>query len=52
MCERCLAAGVLTPTQHVHHIIPLKDGGTNDDDNLMALCRSCHDAIEPRGVGG
>lgn len=26
----------------VHHIVPVLSGGTNHDDNLMALCRSCH----------
>ena len=27
---------------HVDHIIPLASGGTNDDDNLQALCIECH----------
>lgn len=26
----------------VHHIIPLRKGGTNDLDNLITLCRKCH----------
>ena len=30
------------PMKDVHHIIPVKDGGTNDEDNLICLCRSCH----------
>jgi len=25
-----------------HHMIPLFMGGTNDDDNLVFLCRACH----------
>lgn len=29
----------------IHHIIPLKDGGTDDLENLMVLCRSCHNKI-------
>ena len=26
----------------VHHINPLQCGGTNEDDNLITLCRKCH----------
>jgi len=25
-----------------HHIIPVALGGTDNDDNLMPLCRACH----------
>lgn len=31
---------------HVHHIIPVMSGGTNDDWNLMPLCDSCHPIVE------
>lgn len=31
-----------SPTQEIHHRIPLSEGGTNDWENLMALCKSCH----------
>ena len=31
--------------EEVHHIIPLAEGGTNDESNLMSLCRSCHEKI-------
>lgn len=34
----------------LHHIIPRKEGGTNNDGNLMTLCRKCHDLIEPEGL--
>lgn len=27
---------------HVHHIIHRKDGGTNDENNLVTLCKWCH----------
>lgn len=27
---------------HVHHILPRGDGGTNELDNLISLCHSCH----------
>ncbi|MGI6166697.1 MAG: HNH endonuclease [Eubacteriales bacterium] len=42
LCEDCLESGRLTPTAEVHHILPLSCGGTHDDSNLCALCRSCH----------
>lgn len=45
LCEECAKQGKLTPTEEVHHIKPLAHGGTNDDENLMALCKSCHSRI-------
>jgi len=45
LCERCLAEGRITPVEEVHHILPVNRGGTNDENNLMSLCRSCHNKI-------
>ena len=28
--------------EHVHHIVPIRYGGTNEFDNLMPLCITCH----------
>lgn len=42
LCERCKAEGRLTPVEEVHHIIPLNQGGSNKEDNLMSLCHNCH----------
>lgn len=39
----------------VDHITPLTAGGTNDESNLQALCKQCHDrktATEDGGFGG
>ena len=44
-CELCGSTMFLT----CHHIIPRAEGGTNDAENFMALCRSCHDEIEDKG---
>ena len=33
---------------HVHHIIPLSHGGTNDESNLMLVCKECHHRIHKR----
>ncbi len=45
LCEMCLKEGRFVPVEEVHHIVPLAEGGTNDESNLMALCRSCHERI-------
>lgn len=44
-CEDCLSRGRYVPATEVHHKLPLKDGGTNDESNLMSLCKSCHSRI-------
>lgn len=45
LCAECEKAGRLTPATEVHHIIAVKDGGSDHDDNLMGLCKSCHSRI-------
>jgi len=42
LCEQCEEFGQLTPAQEVHHIVPLSEGGTHDESNLMSLCTACH----------
>lgn len=48
LCERCLAKGIITPAEVVHHKIPLTPENIQDLsislnwDNLQALCRQCH----------
>jgi len=49
-CEMC---GEETPTHgrpglQVHHIIPLRSGGTHAEWNLWALCPSCHGKAEAK----
>ena len=39
-CGECKLA--LTPYFEIDHIIGLQFGGTDDEVNLMALCRECH----------
>lgn len=45
LCAVCQQHGHLTPTQEVHHTVPLSAGGTHDPKNLMALCKPCHSRI-------
>lgn len=36
----------------VDHIVPLREGGTNDEENLRGLCRSCHSRRTGRDQSG
>ena len=47
-CELCFQKGVLVPVEEVHHILPLAEGGANDNDNLISLCKSCHSRIHAK----
>jgi hypothetical protein len=42
-CANCGSSGEM----HVHHIVPLSKGGTNNLTNLKALCRDCHVLVHP-----
>lgn len=44
LCQPCQRNGRPTPATQVDHIVPKAKGGTDDPDNLEAICRSCHDA--------
>ena len=39
-CKNC--KNILEATYEIDHIIALEDGGSNNIDNLQALCRNCH----------
>lgn len=42
VCEECLLYGHVVQATEVDHIKPLREGGTNQDENLRSLCKSCH----------
>ena len=44
-CELCKTKYDLS----IHHIIPRSEGGSDCEDNLMALCYRCHDKVEISG---
>lgn len=44
LCVICRKAGVFRMATEVDHILPLEDGGSNDDDNLQSLDSDCHAA--------
>lgn len=45
------ASGRVTLATEVHHIVDKANGGTDDDDNLQALCKPCHSRITAREHG-
>lgn len=47
-CQRCGKRYKTIRGLSVHHIIPRRIGGGNDDDNLITLCLKCHDWVEAR----
>ncbi len=50
LCELCLAKGETRAGQVVHHIRPLKEGGSRlDQENLMTLCNQCHAEVHGQG---
>lgn len=53
LCQRCEENGLVTPSEHIHHILSPFDYGLSqterisrllDEDNLMSLCAQCHAA--------
>ncbi len=50
LCQRCEAAGRVTPAEDVHHVIKVKDDRSRrlDPSNLMSVCRACHAALDRR----
>lgn len=55
LCQPCRAAGHVAVATMVDHIQPKSKGGTDDMDNLQAICRACHtrktDLEKNRGRG-
>ncbi len=43
LCAECLKQGRVTEATQRDHIIPLFDGGADDESNEQGLCDVCHD---------
>lgn len=41
-CRDCASKGLRQLAEEIDHIVPLADGGTDDDENVRSLCKSCH----------
>ena len=48
--RKCINCGT-TDNIDVHHKIPLSEGGTNCWDNLIPLCRNCHEELHKFKLG-
>lgn len=44
LCQPCLARGLSVEATEVDHITAKSRGGTDDEDNLQAICAPCHRA--------
>lgn len=51
LCRDCEAAGRVTASNEVHHIAKLRERPDLrlDPDNVLALCKPCHDTRTGRG---
>jgi len=48
----CCICNLLTHNMVIHHIVPLKDGGSDYIDNAIALCQHCHEEVHKGYVPG
>jgi len=50
ICQKCFkySKGML----HLHHIIPVKCGGSDYSDNIIPLCKDCHRYVHSRSYRG
>lgn len=44
LCQPCERQGRVTPAKQVDHITPKAKDGSDDFDNLQAICDACHTA--------
>ncbi|MGZ9027364.1 MAG: HNH endonuclease [Telluria sp.] len=42
LCVLCLADGLAVAATERDHVIPLAEGGPDDETNEQALCEPCH----------
>jgi 5-methylcytosine-specific restriction protein A len=52
LCTECLKAGRAVAATELDHVIPLRDGGRDDETNLQGLCHQCHTdkSLRERGI--
>jgi len=48
LCQLCLRAGKIKAAVAVDHINPKSAGGTDEESNLQAICKACHDTKTQR----
>lgn len=50
LCEMCREKGIVRKADEIHHIVPIEDDWSKrlDFDNLIALCKDCHNEQHSR----
>jgi len=48
--HRCKKCGSKETPLHVHHILPWRYGGEDEEGNLITLCKHCHAGVESRTI--
>lgn len=48
ICDRCKRRFLKGRKPEIHHIIPVRNGGSNERENLLALCIECHAILDGR----
>lgn len=43
LCAECARQGRVTLATQRDHVIPLEEGGSDDEGNEQGLCLDCHD---------
>ena len=43
LCVSCQRKGLVVLATQRDHIVPLAEGGADDDGNVQGLCGSCHE---------
>lgn len=43
LCAECKKHGRITPATQRDHVIPLAEGGADDETNEQGLCDACHE---------
>ena len=46
-CIACISKDSI----HIHHIVPVSNGGDNRPNNLISVCQNCHSEIHGYGTG-
>lgn len=52
LCVHCQRSGRVSVAAEVDHIVPLHQGGADDETNLQSLCAPCHQAKTAREAAG
>jgi 5-methylcytosine-specific restriction protein A len=42
LCVKCNSVGRTAAAEQVDHVIPLSNGGADDESNFQSLCVPCH----------